>query len=229
MVAAGFLDSHPDLRHRKLGMAAYADNDHALALEHLRRAARYGDKPSQALVAEMLWNGLGTAQDRVLGYVWMDLAAERGYAPFVTMRESYWSRLERAERLRVAAAGEAVYADYGDAVAEPRLATVLRRARRNVTGSRTGMVGNVKILIPGPGGLEDDASSIDAATFYHPRYWDPVQYRAWQDSIWMNPRLSTVTVGAASAAGTTTPATPVPPADAGEDTQPRPATAPPEG
>ena len=196
MIAAGFLDGHPDLKYRKHGLAAYGEGRHQEALAHFRRAARYGDKPSQSMVAEMYWSGQATEQDRVLGYVWMDLAAERGYAVFVAMRERYWAELTRDERLRVAAAGEAVYAEFGDAVAQPRLATVLRRTSRNVTGSRTGMVGNVKIFIPGPGGIEDDGMQIDGATFYHPRYWDPVQYQAWQDTIWMNPRLGTVSVGA---------------------------------
>ncbi len=57
------------------------------------RAARYADKPSQAMIAQMLWNGDGVPVDRVMAYVWADLAAERGYPAFIATREKFWSEL----------------------------------------------------------------------------------------------------------------------------------------
>lgn len=197
MIAAGFLSSHPDLRFRLAGLEQFKKGEYKDALSSFQRAAYYADKPAQGMVAEMLWSGQGAAQDRVLAYAWMDLAAERGYAVFVDMRERYWGAMTKDERLRVAAEGEAVYARYGDVVAQPRLATVLRRGSRNVTGSRTGAVGSLTIIIPGPGGdIESEGSSIDGSTFYNPKYWDPKQYYAWHDSIWMKPpRMGHVNVG----------------------------------
>src|SRR3546814_2441093 len=94
MVTSGFLNSHPDLRYRLLGMEAMREDRHGDAFKFFRRAAHFADKPSQGMVAEMLWNGDGVERDRALAYAWMDLAAERGYAGFLGLRERYWSRSE---------------------------------------------------------------------------------------------------------------------------------------
>ena len=191
MVSAGFLSSHPDLRYRLLGLEEFKQGRYEDALRFFQRAAFYADKPSQGMVAEMLWNGQGVAKDPALAYAWMDLAAERSYAGFLGLRERYWNTLSESERERALVEGEAIYAKYGDAAAQPRLATVLRRGRRNITGSRTGFAGNVQIYVPGPGGFEQ----IDGTKFFDDRYWDPKQYQAWHDSIWMKPRIGRVSVG----------------------------------
>ena len=191
MMSAGFLSSHPDLRYRLLGLEEFRSARHEDALRFFQRAGFYGDKPSQGMVAEMYWSGQGTPRDPVLGYVWMDLAAERGYEGFLLLRERYWKQLTEEQRERAIDVGQAIYAKYGDAAAQPRLAAVLRRERRNVTGSRTGFAGNVKIYVPGPGGFEQ----IDGTKFYDERFWDPKLYQAWHDSVWMKPRVGRVSVG----------------------------------
>lgn len=194
MITAGFLSGHPDLRFRLLGMEKRAGGNLEAAYGFFQRAAFYADKPSQAMVAEMLWNGTGTGADRALAYAWMDLAAERGYEGFVELRERYWAALTPAERERAVAEGEAVYARFGDAAAKPRIATILRRERRAITGSRTGFTGNLRIMVPGPAGPEE----IDGSKFYDDRYWDPDKYQQWHDAIWAKPRVARVDVGAVS-------------------------------
>ncbi len=191
MTSAGFLAAHPDLRYRLHGLDEYRQGNHRDAFRFFQRAAYYADKPSQGMIAEMLWQGQGVARDRALAYAWMDLAAERGYRGFLGLRERYWSGLDEDERARAVSEGQELYARYGDAAAQPRIAAVLRRERRRATGSRVGAVGNVQIYIPGPGGMK----RIDGSTFYDPQYWDPEQYQAWHDSIWMTPRIGTVSVG----------------------------------
>ena len=192
VLQAGFLSSHPDMRYRILGMEKYRDKKYDEALRYFQRASYYADKPSQGMVGEMLWNGLGTEQDRALAYAWMDLAAERGYIGFLGLRERYWDQLGEAERARALEEGQAIYAKYGDDAAKPRMATTLRRERLRMTGSRTGFTGNLQILVPGPGG---DYQSIDGSKYYDERYWDPEKYQAWHDSIWMRPRIGLVRVG----------------------------------
>src|SRR3546814_148199 len=108
MVTSGFLNSHPDLRYRLLGMEAMREDRHGDAFKFFRRAAHFADKPSQGMVAEMLWNGDGVERDRALAYAWMDLAAERGYAGFLGLRERYWSALDEAGRARALEAGQEV-------------------------------------------------------------------------------------------------------------------------
>jgi len=197
MITAGFLSWHPDLRFRLLGLEAMRGKQYEDAFKYFSRAAFYADKPSQGMVAEMLWNGQGVDKDHILGYAWMDLAAERGYAGFLGLRERYWNELDAGERTRALEVGQDIYARYGDAAAKPRIATQLRRGRKRVTGSRTGFAGNVQIYIPGPGSYE----KIDGTKFYDPRYWDPDKYQQWHDSIWLKPRVGRVTVGEIEQAG----------------------------
>lgn len=191
VLSAGFLTAHPDLRYRLLGLEEMKQGKFEDAFRFFRRAAFYADKPSQGMVAEMLWNGRGIERNPPLAYAWMDLAAERGYAGFLGLRERYWNALTAEQRSQALAQGQEIYATYGDAAAQPRLAVVLRRERRRLTGSRTGFAGNVQIYVPGPGGFEQ----IDGTKFYDERYWDPKQYQAWHDSIWMKPRVGRVSVG----------------------------------
>ncbi|HYQ23576.1 hypothetical protein [Stenotrophomonas sp.] len=194
MITAGFLSGHPDLRFRLLGIEKRDAGKMEQAFGFFQRAGFYADKPSQAMVAEMLWNGTGTPVDRALAYAWMDLAAERGYEGFLDLRERYWSALTPAERERALQEGPAIYARFGDAAARPRIDTALRRERRQATGSRTGMSGNLRIMVPGPAG----PMVIDGSKFYDDRYWDPVQYQAWQDSVWAKPKVARVDVGEAT-------------------------------
>lgn len=208
MLAAGFLDGHPDLRFRMQGLDAYGQGQHAKAIERFRQAAYFGDKASQAIVGEMLWAGRGTAPDRVMALVWMDLAAERGYPRFVNTRNGYWNALSPAERQRARDLAGAIYAEYGDAAADPRLARVLRRERARMSGSRVGSLSSpVQIIVPGHG-------SIDGTRFYDPQFWEPRQYRAWHDAFWENVREGVVRVGdpeKVDAAETSQPAPPKPP------------------
>jgi hypothetical protein len=191
MITAGFLTHHPDMKYRLLGMKAYDQKNYEDALRFFRRAAFYADKPSQGMVAEMLWKGEGAARDPALAYAWMDLAAERGYAGFMGLRERYWNALDASERRRALTEGEAVYARFGDAAAKPRYETQLRRGRTQITGSRTGFAGNVQIVIPGPGGEQ----SIDGSKFYDERYWDAKKYWAYTDRMWSKPGIGKVSVG----------------------------------
>ena len=192
MVRGGFLDWHPDMRFRLRGMEALDRRDDEAAFKDFQRAAYYADKASQAMVAEMLWNGRGPAPDRPLAYAWMDLAAERGYIVFLALRERYWNALDGDERARAIDAGQAVYARYGDAVAKPRIAAQLSRGRSQITGSRTGFVGNLSISVPGPG---NTSLSIDPEVYYAAQFWNPRKYQQWQDAMWRDPRIGRVTVG----------------------------------
>lgn len=189
LVAAGFLDSHPDLLYRSRGLDAYGEKDHPKAFKEFKRAAWYSDKASQAIVGEMLWIGLGTEKDRAQAYVWMSLAAERGYRSFSEKRDLYWQQLDEAERARAEREGPAIRAEYADAAAEPRLAVVLRRELNKASGSRVGSTTSpVQIVVPGVG-------TIDSSQYYNPRYWEPKQYREYQDSIWHSVRIGRVDVG----------------------------------
>ena len=191
LITAGFLDHHQDLKYRQLGMDAYRSREFDRALRFFRRASYFADKPSQGMVAQMHWNGEGMPRDPVLAYVWMDLAAERGYAGFLGLRERYWNALDPVQRVRAVRDGQAIYARFGDAAAQPRYEHQLRIGRRLMTGSRVGFNRGVRIEVPGPSGSQ----SIEGSRFYDDRYWDAKQYWAWQDRLWMKPLIGRVDVG----------------------------------
>lgn len=191
MSTSGFLSGHPDLRHRLAGLEAYRNGELEEAFTRFKRAARYADKPSQAMVAEMLWEGRGVAQDKALAYAWMDLAAERRYPMMLAKRERYWNELGEADRARAIEQGAGVYAEYGDEIARKRLASELRKAKRNTTGSRVGAVGALTIVIPTPAG----GRVVDGSTFYAEKFWDVDQYLQWHDDDWTYNAEGTVDVG----------------------------------
>lgn len=189
--SAGFLAAHPDLNNRLRGLEAFRKGDYAEAMTRFRRAARYADKPSQGMVAEMYWDGRGVEADRALAYVWMDLAAERAYPLMLAKRERYWNELSEAERSRALEIGPAIYDEYGDEVGKRRLARDLRAAKRATTGSRVGSTGALTIVIPTPGGEQ----YVDGSAYYDDKFWDVEKYVEWQDQDWKRPAQGTVDVG----------------------------------
>ena len=186
-----FAQFHPDVQHRKKALWEIEQGQVQPAIDELKRAARYADKPSQALLAELYWNGDQVARDRAQAYVWMDLAAERGYSLFLAKREAFWSAMDGEQRQRALAIGQQMYAEYGDAVAKQRMVDLLRTGRHAVTGSRVGYVGALTIQIPDNGIWK----SFDGSHYYAPRFWKADDYFEWTDSLWKPWPVGTVDVG----------------------------------
>lgn len=193
IMSEGFLAAHPDLRWRIEGARSYEGKQYDRALTEFQRAARHADKPSQAIIAEMYWSGTGVGVDRALAYAWMDLAAERHYFDFLVRREGMWESLDEHQRADAVTRGQALWAEYGDDVAKPRLAKILRRERK-VTGSRTGYVGGLSIL-PFTGPLAGKNIYISGDRYYAAKYWQPEKYWELQDAIWKAPLKGRVQVG----------------------------------
>lgn len=190
-----FAQAHPDLRFRLSAISHIDAGRHASAWDDLHRAARFGDKASQALIAESYWLGsLGQPQDRSLAYAWMDLAAERGYPLLVAKREAYWQGLDASQQARAIERGQQIYAEFGDAAALPRLAQRLAHGKRQQTGSRVGastgtdvyLADNSKMVInfqnrirgksvrplPPTGGKKVD--------LWNDKFWKLDDYMAWK-------------------------------------------------
>lgn len=179
----GYLIAHPDLRWRDAGEQAYRKHRYTDAFDQFRRAARYADKPSQAMLATMLWNGEGVSRDRAQAYAWMDLAAERRYPDLLAQRERYWNELDAAERTRAVEIGQGIYAEFADAVAKPRMEKELLRYRiATTTGSHAGKGGASRVK------MFDQASGriieLPGLIYHDPRFWDPAQHWRAQDALW---------------------------------------------
>lgn len=202
----GSLYAHPDFRWRMEAMQAIEDGKETLARSYLQRAARFADKPSQALLAEMLWTGRGGRIDRPRAYAWMDLAAERGWVAFVAHRERYWAALDPGEREQAIDVGRPLYDEYGDDVAKERMARWLERELRRSTGSRTGSNLGVRVYLkpnvnpwggagiqkPGSGNI---ALGSELVGYYDRHLWSPEHYFAWQETLYAEPQIGYVTVG----------------------------------
>jgi hypothetical protein len=190
--SSGFLYAHPDLRFRVAGQRAWEAGDYARALTLFKQGARFADKPSQGMIGELLWNGQGTPVDRPLAQAWMRVAAERGYAVMVINRDRYWREMSADERARADALVPALLAEYGDAVAKPRIERRLRQARNSATGSRLGSVGSgLQVQLPGPAGT----ITLDGSQFFQQKFWDPKAYWAWQAQTWQELPKGQVRVG----------------------------------
>ena len=120
---------------------------------------------------------------------------------------SYWAALDPAAREAALRRGREIMAEFGDAAAKPRLEAILAREHRRMTGSRTGLKGNVRIIpFTGPlarsGVGELSLSTANAMTvsgdeYYADRYWVPEQYWRMRDLTWNAPdRSGHVDVGA---------------------------------
>ncbi len=182
----GFLAHHPDIRNQQEGLARLQRGRNSAAMESFLRAARHADKLSQAMIARMYWQGVGVRADQASAYAWMDLAAERGYPPLLAEREAMWAALDADQQGRAIEIGQALYAEYGDEVARPRMDQALRAGlRRSLTGSRTGWSAGVRQLEPNMDGFLDLRRGATARIdTLDPRWWDPDAYWRLQDERW---------------------------------------------
>ena len=127
-------------------------------------------------------------KDRALAYAWMDLAAERGDPQLAAQREYYWSALDEASRERALAEGKAVYEQYADDVAQPRLERERRRWTRLAVGSRLGSPGAARVCTASTGarpnggalgGLDMCPAGMDSAVHYAEARLSPAEY--WRE------------------------------------------------
>lgn len=220
-----FQRAHPDLTFRVSGQAHLEDRNYSRARSDFTEAARWGDKLSQAMLAEMLWDGIGVDTDRARAYAWMDLAAERGFVPFVAKRERYWAALDAQQRERALEVGRKLYAQYGDEIAQPRLRARLHKEARAMTGTRTGLPGQGTVILPtrggarvtiftvqgrsapvsegqpppsaGNGGIANGhgGNQMSFDTFYAAEMWRPEPYARWQQEQLEFAQRGMVTVG----------------------------------
>lgn len=187
-----YMAYHPDLKYQLDGQAALEDGKHGKALWLFEKSAAYGDKGSQAMIAEMHWRGLGVPRNRPLGYVWMDLASSRGSRKLTLLREHYWLQMtaeEQAEALRV---GPGVFAAYGDALTLPRMQEKLRSVERHRRWSRAMSAGVSEHYLLTPGGGRVKVDSFGGPGDPH---WDPERYLEWRDAYFEHPGGANVEVG----------------------------------
>lgn len=184
---------HPNELYRVYAAEAAAGGNWSDAVRLFTMAASYADKYSQHRLSLLHWHGIGAPADRALGYVWADLAAERGYPQFLAIREKMWAELTADEQKRVTEMGKGYYAKYGDPAGKKRFATELGKAKRQTTGSHTGFVGNLAIISPGAGmDMFNSLGGVDLSKLYDKSRWNAQAYWQVEDILW---KQGNVTVG----------------------------------
>lgn len=192
---------HPNERYRLYGQKAAATGNWRDAAKAFRQAARYADKYSQHRLSLLYWHGVGVHEDRVLGYLWADIAAERGYPQFLAIRERMWRELSPAQQADVTRRGPALYAEYGDPASKRRFELALTQSRLNVTGSRTGFDGGVGITSGDKlrGTMANVNDALILATVHAPSRTDPQRYWEAEDRAWKNGIVRVGEIGDAEA------------------------------
>lgn len=201
VTSAPYLIAHPGEAARMEGLRALKAGDADQARRRFLTGARYADKMSAFMLGQLYWEGIGGEVDRPLAYAWMDLAAERGNQAALARREFFWSSLDADQRAQALEVGKPLYARYGDAAAQPRLEAVMRRTRKNVTGSMLGWVGTVseclaeehKGMKRGP--LGTCPPTVPGNQYYADNLWEPQTYWARQDASMTRELGSKIEVG----------------------------------
>lgn len=185
--------NHPNELYRLYAAKSAANGDWAHAAKMFRVAARYADKYSQHRLSLLYWHGVGMRADRVEGYIWADLAAERGYPQFLAIREKMWGELTPAQQTEAVTRGKKMYAEFGDPKAKKRFQTALAQGKRKITGSHTGFFNRLYVSTIGPDRqLFGSIGGVNLDEMYDQARTDPKKYWEFEDFVWKN---ATVNVG----------------------------------
>ncbi|MEM9533927.1 MAG: hypothetical protein AAGA23_23640 [Pseudomonadota bacterium] len=117
------------------------------ALEKFLKASRWGNKVAQKHVALMYIKGVGVDQDWARAHAWLRLAASHGDGQITLARDEVHMALRDDERELAQQYFEQLRDEYGDRVALERREQWVRRQKREVTGSRLGKVGALRVQV----------------------------------------------------------------------------------
>jgi len=117
------------------------------AVTKFKRASRYGNKEAQKSVGLMYIKGLGVKKDWAMAYAWLKLASTHGDPRIVAAREEVYGALRADEKARADADFLELQAEYSDRKALERRGEWVRKQKREVTGSRLGNLGNLRIQV----------------------------------------------------------------------------------
>lgn len=166
--AQGTHDNAPGTPAHEAGNVAYAESRYADALKRFRESARWADKLSQYNLGVMHYLGQGTEADLATAWAWFELSAERDYPQMVKAAQGAWAALDDAGRERATAILETLRPEFGDEAALERTVKHMERERLDVTGSRMGFVGAMRVRTRRmPEGMD-----VDGEDFYAEERWD---------------------------------------------------------
>ncbi|NBB68752.1 MAG: hypothetical protein GVY33_00285 [Alphaproteobacteria bacterium] len=147
------------------GQRAYEQGRFFDARHRFERAAYWADKLAQYNLGVIYYRGDGVDRDPARAWAWFELSAERGYPEFVDTAEAVWLELEESGRRRARDIHAELLPRYGDASAVDRTAERMRRERMDITGSRTGFIGTLKVV-------DKNGFTRDGEDYFAAEKWD---------------------------------------------------------
>lgn len=130
----------------QVGAFYLAKKDYRQAIDMFELSGFWANKVAQYNVGVLYFNGIGNiAPDRIRGTAWLGIAAEQHGDLASGALQSAYDKLTPEERVAAGQLFSELDKKYGDAVALRRATRQFEEERRNVTGSRLGMVGHILI------------------------------------------------------------------------------------
>ncbi len=124
------------------------------AFDKFRRSARYGNKEAQKNIGIMYVQGIGVTQNWSHAYCWLKLASTTGNPAYIAAREEVRKSLRADEMDSTREVCLEIVEEYGDIQALRHRERWIRRQKREVTGSRLGTMGSLRIKIADATGYE---------------------------------------------------------------------------
>lgn len=124
------------------------------AFDKFTRAARYGNKEAQKNIGIMYVQGIGVSQNWSRAYCWLKLASSAGDPAYIAAREEVRKALRPDELGSTRQICMEIVEEFGDLQALKRRERWIRRQKREVTGSRLGSMGALRIKIADATGYE---------------------------------------------------------------------------
>ena len=149
------------------------------ARHKFQEAAFWADKLAQFNLGVIHYRGDGIEPDHPLAWAWFALSAERGYPHMVEMRDALWVQLTDSGQQRAQRLFEELEQEYGDEVAIPRTVKFMERKRREITGSRVGSIGALRVI-------DRSGNARDGEDFYREEAWDFHQVIAAEKQMFEN-------------------------------------------
>lgn len=135
--------------------------DYGIARQLADLASYWGDKTAQYNLGIMYYNGIGMTADKARGAAWLRIAAEAHNPLAIQTLGLANAELTPQQHAAADTIWQELEKKYGDTVTLPRVRANFETERRNVTGSRVGAVGNMKVIYGGPGGSDKGATGSD--------------------------------------------------------------------
>jgi hypothetical protein len=163
-----YAQNAPGTQFLERGNTFFRQGDYAAAAGYYRLAARWADKLAQFNLGLLHVNGDGVERDPLLGWAWIELAAERGYPKYQRVADRIWAQFDDEHR-RVARRilDEQLAPEYGDAVAIERTAREMERMRDRATGGGSRVGANRALYVTGR-----DGRWVRGGEYYDPDLWD---------------------------------------------------------